>query len=151
MKGRTSTEGFAARTRRNLEFVEQSCAEGAYVHEVTQIALSLLGLVVIPFSRHDLDPVIKKMALTDLRGWPDWSITPGLSETNTLFDIVHHLRNAAAHGRVSFSNNERDPKNVDITFKDVDNDGTVIWRADIRADGLREFCSRLFDLIEPRE
>ena len=37
---------FARRTRRNLGFIDKAKAEGADVHVVTQLTLSLFGLVV---------------------------------------------------------------------------------------------------------
>jgi hypothetical protein len=46
---------FARRTRRNLEFIEMAKETGEHVHVVTQLTISLLGLVVFPKERLLLD------------------------------------------------------------------------------------------------
>jgi hypothetical protein len=51
MPNRNKTEGFAAGTRRNVDFILAAHQEHADVHVVTQVVLSLLGLVVFPFER----------------------------------------------------------------------------------------------------
>ncbi len=56
---------FARRTKVNLEFIEQAKRAGESVHEVTQLALSLLGLIVFPKEKLLLDE-IEKMSLDDL-------------------------------------------------------------------------------------
>ena len=45
---RNTTEGFARRVRKNLDFIIKKCDEGEDVHEVTQLVTSLLGLIVFP-------------------------------------------------------------------------------------------------------
>jgi hypothetical protein len=52
---RNDTLEFCRRTRRNLEFIENAPQNDptAPVHAVTQLALSLLGIVVFPYERFD--------------------------------------------------------------------------------------------------
>ena len=67
---------FARRTKVNLEFIEQAKDRGERVHEVTQLALSLLGLIVFPKEQLLLDE-IDSISLDDLtaEGWPKWQMT----------------------------------------------------------------------------
>lgn len=146
MDGRTYSTGFADRTRKNLDFIECARANGADVHEVTQIVNSLLGLVVIPYGRRDLATKTNAKASTS-----EWKIIrPHWKEDGvTLENIVRHLRNGAAHGDVMFSGEDRDPAKTTITFTDRDSDfGDPSWIAEIRGDKLRDFCARLSDLIQ---
>jgi hypothetical protein len=50
MPGRNETEGFAKRTRRNLDFILAAQQQHEDVHVVSQVVLSLLGIVVFPSS-----------------------------------------------------------------------------------------------------
>jgi hypothetical protein len=67
---------FARRTKINLEFIERAKDRGERVHEVTQLALSLLGLIVFPKEQLLLDK-IDRIPLDDLtaQGWPKWQMT----------------------------------------------------------------------------
>jgi hypothetical protein len=145
---RTNTSEFAKRTLRNLAFIQKSRPQNE-VHEVTQITLSLLGLVVIPFSRGNLDSETKGISLVD-QDWPNWE-TDIPDDSTTLFDLVRHLRNAAAHGRVSFSSDSPEPTLVDVTFEDYKcKADDPYWRSSIKADQLLVFCNKLSQLIDDR-
>jgi hypothetical protein len=84
---------FAHRTRQNLKFIKEAKSRGENVHEVTQLALSLLGLVVFPKEKMLLDKT-KRMTMTEMKskGWPNWKITLDNDKkpTSTLFDIIRH-------------------------------------------------------------
>jgi hypothetical protein len=71
MNTRNEALEFARRTRRNLEFIEKAKGEGASVHVVTQLTVSLLGLVVFPKERLLLDQAERK-TIADMRteNWP---------------------------------------------------------------------------------
>lgn len=73
---------FAALTRENLEFVENAFARGENVHVVTQLATSLLGLIVFPREKNFTHQV-ESLALDTLvaQGWPRWQISEGTCET----------------------------------------------------------------------
>lgn len=79
---RNDTLGFAHRTRKNLDYIERAYAAGDDVHVVTQLALSLLGLIVYPKERKLVERV-KTLKLNELqaKGWPTWRIELGKSET----------------------------------------------------------------------
>jgi hypothetical protein len=143
---------FAARTRKNLEFIEAAARNGDDVHRVIQITVSLLGLVVIPREKLLL-PHLKDTTMASLaaEGWPTWQISLGKAETKTLHDLVRHLRNAASHGRLDFTSNSPDPAQVEIIAEDKrPASSQVTWRAQIRADQLRDFCYRFLEFIDNR-
>ena len=70
---------FAQRTRRNFEYIEEAKAEDptAPVHVVTQLTLSLLGIVVFPYEKLDEDVYAKisgkTIAEMNADGWLGWS------------------------------------------------------------------------------
>ncbi len=137
---------FARRTRKNLEYIEESRVKD--VHVVTQLVNSLLGLVVFLKERQFVEH-IKKLPLEKLMkdGWPQIRVTRG--ECNTLGDLVRHLRNAIAHGRLKFSSDSRNINEVDIRVEDYKRgQSTPCWCAMLNAGDLREFCAKLVDLLE---
>lgn len=93
---------FAARTRQNLEFIENQQQLGEDVYEVTQLINSLLGLIVFP--QQGMLERIPKTCLADLesQGWPTIEMTKGQSECRTLYDLVRYLRNGVAHFNLKF-------------------------------------------------
>lgn len=143
---------FAKRTKVNLEFIEKAKKRGEKVHEVTQLASSLLGLIVFPKEKLFLDHIDETL-LEDLakRGWPPWSITldDGKKSTETLGTLIWHLRNAISHGYLTFRSDDEHLENVAITVEDRPNKETPVnWRAEISGTDLREFCMRFADLID---
>lgn len=140
--------GFAERTRKNLLYIKSARQAGADVHEVTQLATSLLGLVVFPREKN-LDARLRGLDWVKLSadGWPQWRFM--LGNCGTLGDLIYHLRNAVAHGHVVFSSDDRDLSRVTIEFEDYKpGSPTAYWRARISGDGLREFCLKFIALIE---
>ncbi len=144
---RNETLKFAEHTRRNLDHVLEFAAQ-ADLHPITQILLSMLGLVVFPVEK-TLEEAVRKKPLDKLTDWPSWNITLGKAECRTLGDLAQRLRNAVSHRHVMFSSDSRVPSEVVIEFEDYKPDATVPhWRADIRADELRRFCEKFTDYIE---
>lgn len=140
--------GFAERTRKNLLYIENARQAGADVHEVTQLGTSLLGLVVFPKERK-LDARIQGLDWAKLRadGWPQWQFV--LGGCSTLGELIGHLRNAVAHGHVTFSSDDPDLSRVTIEVADYKpRSSTPYWRASISGHGLREFCLKFIALIE---
>lgn len=143
---------FAELTRQNLEYVENAFKRGEDVHVVTQLATSLLGLIVFPREKHFTEQV-ESLGLDTLvaQGWPRWQISKGTCET--LGCLLRHLRNAVAHGRMTFSSDSRQLDEVVIKFEDIDphkRDKPVNWIARIGAKDLRTFCDRFVDLLNER-
>ena len=145
---RNNALGFAARTRKNLDHIEKAYARNVDVHVITQLANSLLGLIVFPKEKNFYSHV-KALELQQLeaQGWPQWQIWKG--ERLTLGDLVDHLRNAVAHGHMAFSSDDREPGKVTIEVEDYKRNAKVpYWCARIQADDLRSFCLKFIDLLE---
>lgn len=145
---RNDAFNFAARTRTNLEFVEKAAQGGNPVHAATQLVNSLLGLLVFLRERNVLDRV-KTLRLIDLqrKGWPVWDTSIGAPKT--LGQLVRHLRNAIAHGRIYFSSDA--PSLADLWFEVSDFDtkaNQITWQARIGGVQLRDFVFRLIGEID---
>jgi hypothetical protein len=143
---------FARRTRRNLDFIEKAKSEGAQVHVVTQLTISLLGLVVFPKEKLLLDEA-KTKTITDIpaEGWPVWTITldDPAKPTMNLADILRHLRNAVAHGRLTFTSDNEHLADVAILVEDQWPRGLEpYWCAEIDGNDLRSFCCHFIDFVE---
>ena len=80
---------------------------------------SLLGLVVF-FRERNLLEFAATTPLADLesKGWPHVTVTMGADKCSTLKDLVSHLRNAVAYGRIHFSSDSRERQQVRIMFED---------------------------------
>lgn len=139
---------FAARTKTNLEHIEDAYGRGIEVHVVTQVILSTLGLVVFLRERNFVE-LIEDLQLSALEGegWPHWKIS--LGESTSLGQVTNHLRNAIAHGRIQFSSDSRVLEEVEITIEDAPKkSSSANWRASIQANDLRLFCLKLVERIE---
>jgi len=144
---------FARRTRRNLEFIENAKEKGADVHAVTHLTVSLLGLVVFPKEKLLLDQAEQKnLADMQAEGWSGWTITldDPAKPTKTLADILRHLRNAVAHGQLTFSSDSPLLEEVTIIVEDKKRreHAQPYWCARIDGVALRSFCLHFLDFID---
>jgi len=145
---RNSTLGFAARARKNLLYIQNSFDRGADVHVVTQLAISLLGLVVFPHERGFSDRA-KCAKLSDLasQGWPTLNMTGATCQT--LGDLIKFLRHSIAHGQVRFSSDSRQIGEVVIEFSNKPKGKPQLhWTGSIAAVNLQALCLRFIDFIE---
>jgi hypothetical protein len=140
---------FVAHTKKNLEYIEQGLARHDDVHPVTQLVNSLLGLVVFPWEKSVLDASkTKNLHALYTQGWPQFAMTVGAAKCTTLYTLVRRLRNATAHGNISFSSDSLDFAEVMIVVEDYGQDEDIPhWRAEFGADALRAFCFRLIEFI----
>ena len=136
-------------TRDNLEHIKAEFdrrGERYQVHVVTQLFNSLLGMVVLLHERcpkvFENSPPVKEL------GWAQWTICKGTC--GTLGDLVRYVRNAAAHGRFSFSSDSRYMEDVTITVEDAPKCKPINWRAEIRGDQLYEFCMELTAYVKSK-
>jgi hypothetical protein len=145
---RNDALGFAARAKKNLAHIEQAFAAGADVHVVTQLGMSLLGLIVFPQERHLVERVSAlDLSALEIEGWPRWQ--QDLGHVDTLGELIRYLRNAVAHGRLKFSSDARSIEDVSIEVENYrPNEDVPNWRASIPAVELRDFCLRFVQLIE---
>lgn len=145
---RNDSVEFARRTQKNIQSIEAGAKAGEDVHIVTQITVSLLGLIVFPWEQ-TFDQSLKNLRLEALarEGWPEWRILIG--NCTTLGDLVHHLRNAVAHRRLRFSSDSPDPKDVMIQFSDSrGKKAEPHWSAEISAKNLHVFCLKFIALVD---
>ena len=149
---RNTALGVARRTRTNLEFIREARRKKEDVHEVTQLYISLLGLVVLPWQRLT-DQSFWGVNLDALagQGWPKWRITCGKDETKTLKHLVRHIRNAASHGHITFSSESPSLSEVNIVMKDRRNQKEPFnWVAEITGEELYSFCLRFTEYIHSK-
>jgi hypothetical protein len=113
-------------------------------------------MIVIPKEKLLLTSVEKK-TLADLAkdGWPSWLITQDCPKkpedrTETLGKLIYHVRNAVAHGRISFTSDSPRPEEVMLLVEDKhrSEDRAPYFRAEISAIDLKVFCLRFLELIE---
>ena len=154
------------------------------LHLVTQVMTSLLGLVVLPQERGRTYDIWKKeiweVTLEELskEGWPKWHIwrrkvrkkhtgewEAQTGETETLGQLMYHVRNAAAHGRFEFSPvshclspDSAYPREITIEVEDrkpvgkkEDRRLESYWRAEINGEDLYSFCRRLTEYIDAKQ
>ena len=148
--GRNTLSGIAGRVHKNLDFITAARNTGADVHVVTQLLLSLLGLIVFPVQalREQNPKGLKSELLADLetRGWPRWTFSNGGS--SNLRDLLFHVRNAVSHHRLNFSSDSRNIEDVEITFRDRSIKATQDhWEAHIPAKDLQRFVELLSDFL----
>jgi hypothetical protein len=146
--GRGETEGFAQRTRRNLDFIVRAHDENHEdVHVVTQVVLSLLGIIVFPFEKLGRDYKCE-WSITELEvaGWPRWRYVTESSRPASLWELIRHLRHATAHSNIAFSSDSRWLDEVEIIF--TNDHVKPKWEAGIRGDELLEFCRLFLSLME---
>jgi hypothetical protein len=152
----SETRAFAERIRRNLDAIDAVVTVApARAHRVTQLVLTLVGLLVLPNQNHYLEAAGSE-TLPDLaeRGWPTWTIAhdssrrPGFSP-DTLADLLWHLKSAVTSGRIRTTAGDRPFDEVSVYFdQQVAGRDIATWSASISAPDLRTFCLKLAALID---
>ena len=157
-ESRNTTLGFAQRTRKNLVKVKQAFDERREdFHVVTHLVNSLLGIVVVPKERYcNAEFLADRLEEIYKRDWPKWEIALDepkrkQKKTETLDELITHLRNAAAHGRFTFIGNQDSRHLEDVWLVVEDRPGKrskTNWRATIGGQELLDFCLKFCDHIE---
>jgi len=147
---RNETLGLAERTLKNLEYVLEAHASHEGVHLVTQVVLSLLGIVVFPFERQTIATLDLDLAELEADGWPQWEYVGDSRPPRKLAELTRHLRHATAHGNIAFSSDSRFPQDVIVSFRNTPPHRKWTWETRIRGDQLLDFCRRYLVLIEQR-
>ncbi|MEO5323458.1 HEPN family nuclease [Mesorhizobium sp. CC13] len=148
---RNTISGFARRVRKNLLFVMQAKERGADVHVVTELINSMLGLLIFPYEHLKRGGIsqIDAIDLSELQrnGWPAWDFRIGSCEN--LGELCYHIRNSLSHRRVYFSGDERELKQVRVTFSDRPKNAPVDnWSVSISGADLFEFILRFSERVE---
>ena len=168
---RNSAKGFANRVLKNLDVIEQirdaanESSEITFtlypddVHVVTQLITSMLGLIVLPVAKQKFNKVFLQRPLTDLiNEGCEWKIIfdkDTEDPTNNLRRLVEHLRNAIAHGKFEFCDDEpfnsdaRSLGEIKLIVEDYwkNNSPKPYWRAEILGQPLRRLCFLVVEAI----
>ncbi len=95
---------------------------------------------------------IEDAARRQREGWPTWTITRDSDKkpTEKLADLLRHVRNSVAHGRLTFTSDSRSVEEVAIIVEDKKRptDPEPYWSARIEAKDLRSFCLRFLNFID---
>ena len=149
-ESRNTTNGFAARTRTNLQLAMASYCERQDFHMVTQVVNSFVGIVMVPWVR-DPQAAFLSVSLCELAnaGLPKWSPVTEGSAPQDLKELLRRLRNSISHGNFRFCGDPdaRELEKVWILVADGPID-TVSWRASMRGDDLYKFCVMLAERID---
>jgi len=126
----------------------------AKAHQITQLVLTLIGLIVLPRESHYLeaagDATLPSLAA---QGWPTWAIAQDLSRrpegaSDTLGDLLWHLRSTISAGKIGLTAGDRPFAEVSVYFEQQVAGGDIVtWSASIPAPDLRVFCVKLSELI----
>ena len=151
-KSRGNALELARRTRRNLDFIRDARERGEDVHEVTQLVISLLALIVHPWERHSAGKFWNvKMITLVKQGWPEWEIAYGHARCRNLRNMTRRVRNAISHGYISFSSDSACLSQVSMVMRDrKDENYPFFWEARISGDDLYCFCIRFIKYVEDK-
>jgi hypothetical protein len=144
--GRNRVAKFARRTWKNFEHIESALKNQADVHVITQLANSMLGLVIFPWEKR-IQAELANQTLAELtaRGWPALKMEG--AKCRTLGELVRRLRNGFAHREIWFTSDSRHIEDVSIHIENHwKNERT--WSMDITAKDLRVFCANFVQLLE---
>jgi hypothetical protein len=151
----TETRAFAHRVRLNLDAIDAVASVApAKAHQVTQLVLTLIGLIVLPRENHYLeaagDSTLPALAA---KGWPTWTIAHDLSRrpegaADTLGDLLWQLRSTISSGQIRLTSGDKPFAEVSVYFDQQVAGGEIVtWSASISAPDLRVFCVKLAGLI----
>ena len=151
----TETRAFANRVRLNLDAIDAVVSVApTKAHQVTQVVLTLIGLVVLPRESHYMEALgDSNLNTLATQGWPTWTIANDLSRrpegaADTLADLLWHLRSTITSGQIRMTAGDKPFAEVSIYFDQQVAGGEIItWSASISAPDLRTFCIKLAGLI----
>lgn len=137
---------FARRTRANLAFIDSAEERGAKVYEVTQLANSLLGMLVFP--REHYMRSVPETPLSELvqQGWPEIKTTHGSLPEENLKQLMRMLRNSIAHCNVEFLANA-EHRIIGIKLWNKRGRETT-WQAELSIHDLRTLAFKFIEMLE---
>jgi hypothetical protein len=154
----TETRAFANRVRLNLDAIDAVASVApAKAHQVTQLVITLVGLVALPRESHYLEAAGDR-TLNDLasEGWPLWTIEEDFSRRperahDTLADLLWHLRSTLTSGQIRTTAGNKPFADVVVYFdQQVAGRDVATWSASISAPDLRTFCLKLIGLLDQK-
>lgn len=146
--GIRDSRGVAGRAIENLDLVRKEQTTFGNGHLVTQIVMTALTVLVIPYEEAKRED--NSSLLADAERLLDKAFT-----TDGKGRTLARVRNAIAHGRISYSDSHKTggsvstaPSKVTVTLEDVDKGQTkVSWTGSIQADRLEELLRQLYKLL----
>jgi hypothetical protein len=155
----TETRAFAHRVRLNLDAIDAVASVApAKAHQVTQLVLTLIGLIVLPRETHYLEAAgDRTLPSLAAEGWPTWTIAHDLSRrpegaSDTLGDLLWHLRSTISSGQIRLTAGDKPFAEVSVYFDQQVAGGEIVtWSASISAPDLRVFCVKLVGLIARKD
>ena len=152
----SETRAFAQRIRLNLDAIDAVVSVApTRAHRVTQLVLTLVGLIALPNQNHYLEAAGDEPLLRLAeQGWPTWSVVHDLSRRpgfspDTLADLLWHLKSVVTSGRIGMTSGDRPFEEVSVYFdQQVAGRDIATWSASISAPDLRTFCLKLAALID---
>ena len=151
----TETRVFAHRVRLNLDAIDAVVSVApTKAHQVTQLVLTLIGLIVLPRESHYLEAAgDSTLAELAAQGWPTWTIAhdsvaaAGAPPTPSAICCGTCDRRSAS-GQIRMTAGDRPFAEVSIYFDQQVAGGEIVtWSASISAPDLRVFCVKLAGLI----
>lgn len=141
---------FAERTRKNLQFVQQTAQREAASHEksvyeVTQLINSMLGLLVFPQQKHFHAIPETPLAELPAQGWPRIRPTGGFPDAANLRELVRYLRNAVAHFNVQFLAPSGQIEGIRLWNN---RNGKKSWEAELTLADLEALTSKFIDSLD---
>jgi hypothetical protein len=138
------------RTMANLAFVEgHASPSGPY--EVTQLVNSFLGALAHPFEHMRSDLNALSLADSTLLGWPAIERErPADAVPASLGDLIRSLRNALAHGNITFLPDGNGQIQAIRLWNTAPRTGARLWGAIITVKDMLHFLTAFVALIEQR-
>jgi hypothetical protein len=157
LNSRTLSSGLAARTIRNLDFINHAAASNSVIHPVTQLLNSLLSLLVFPWAKEKT--FFATLARTRFKGTSTMDVRAALATRNMILPSLNvvqfggcknlrqffrRLRNALSHRHIDFAGDpdSRDLTHVIIHLKDCPDDSTCFhdWHIELTAGDLEKLA-----------
>jgi len=136
------------RTRRNLDVIDKLKAKNEEVWEITQLVNSFAGIVLHPWEEWEKE--FRAIPFDTPQGlqWPRLeSMDPDDDPVTTVGDQIRLVRNAFAHGNISFEA-EGDGEISSIVIWNTDFEGYRTWSARVHRDTLKRFLDTMIEQTE---
>jgi len=138
---------FAQRTRQNLDYIEKAQNDGHDVFEITQLVISVLGLLLFPKERYFNSIPRKSLDMLKEDGWPDIKVVGDFESHKNLRELIRYLRNAIAHFNIEFISDPTYQLHGLRVWNCYKKGSPKTWEAEISFDELRTIVDKFTDLI----
>jgi hypothetical protein len=146
MEYKHQVKDFVARTKANLELIEQSALAGQEGYEITQLVNSLLGLLVFPQQYYFNQIPALTMSEMKEAGWPEIKVDGEFEQHQNLRDLMRYLRNAIAHFNIKFLGDDTHKLRA-LRVWNHRGSNQITWRAEIPFEDLRLIVTKFLALI----